>query len=562
MLETYWDQSPYYNAFCPYDTNELKMTPCGCTATATGQIMKYYNYPASGHGSKCYTHPEYGDQCADYGNTQYLWDSMPVALSGESSAAQVNAVATLLYHIGVAVDMDYSPQGSGGKTANYGNGAAPSSENAFKYNFGYSPYIYTAFQSDYSLAEWKRLMKNELNEGRPVLYAGYDEQQEGHAFVCDGYNMQGKFHFNWGWSGNGDGFYSLDDLNPHSTLGNMGLYFNHFGTATIGIEPFDEFGTATTINVEVAGVDGASTEGCTVSGAGHYNFGDTVILLARATQESMRFVSWSDGCRYNPRETVATGGNLTFTALFAPLCSDTIYYSTCGNAMNRDAKADTTMGKDSIWGIRLPASALRAHHNLTAVEFMGKDTATYILTVYGGTEQPEEILYRDTLTANFPYPYSWYSHTLTAPTIIDGAHSVWVVLKCTEISKPGIFSLYGGNGDGLLAGESLTPRNDLYSWMIRCFFEPDGTRIEVVEDPEQITLYPNPASGILHIDVKQASGPAQMQVTDLTGRVVMTRHISDMANRTALDVSHLPKGLYMLRITADGTCHTAKFSVR
>ena len=450
MLATLWDQSPYYNALCPYDSVAHSIPPCGCTATATAQIMKAFNHPAKGYGSESYTHSRYGTLAADYGNTSYRWDTMPVKLSEYSNDTQILAVAEIIYHVGVAVHMAYNTAGSAGKTASYGYGGEPSSENALKYNFGYSPYIWSAFRIDYTLDEWKELMISELRAGRPILYAGYDEVQSGHAFVLDGYNsVSDRYHFNWGWGGKYNGYYKLDNLTPSTGNSSSGYNFNLFATATIGIEPYDRFGEATTIVTTSAEGPG------TVAGAGTFNFGDTITLTATASNRASRFVQWSDGCRYNPRQTVATGGELNFTALFAPLRSDTLRFHTCDNAMNRASNLPEGLGRDSVWGVRIPPEAIKSGARLNAIRFMGRREATHTLIILSGTDSPETELYSATFYDSLAYPFTWHQHDLTAPIAAPEGQSLWVVLKCTEIDTPGVFSIYGGNPYGILSGADL-----------------------------------------------------------------------------------------------------------
>lgn len=543
FLTTTWNQSPYYNALCPYDSANHGRAVCGCTATATAQIMKFFNHPATGYGNCTYTHRRLGELSADY-NVDYQWDSMPTALNANSSDAQINAVATLIYHIGVAVSMDYSANGSGGKTASYGYGGEPSSENAFKYNFKYSPYVWTAFCIDYTTDEWKALMKNELNNGRPILYAGYDEKQAGHAFVIDGYNTYGLYHLNWGWGGNADGDFRITNLNPND------YNFNLFATATIGIEPYNGWDTVgqTTVNATVEGIRGASAADGIVTGSGSYSFGDTITMLATATNEWTRFVQWSDGCKYNPRVTVATGGEVSFTAQFAPMRCDTMRYFTCDNSMNRASNVTPGLGSDTIWGIKLPAASLRNHQLLSDVVFMGRKAGTHTLTVYTGTDHPKAVAYQATFFDSLDYAYTFYTHHLSQPVAVDGTESLWIVLKCTDVDTPGVFSIYGGNPNGLLAGEDLHSLNasSLFSWMIEGRFTWDGVGIEEVSPSEfEVLLSPNPAKGKVRVTLPGLSDVAVLQVYDMGGLLVRQFSVSDQTT----DIEGLVPGMYIVKVS-------------
>ena len=65
-----------------------------------------------GTGSHQYIHDNYGLLSADY-NIPYQWTLMPNVLSSSSSAEEISAVATLMYHCGVSVEMEYAPGVSG-----------------------------------------------------------------------------------------------------------------------------------------------------------------------------------------------------------------------------------------------------------------------------------------------------------------------------------------------------------------------------------------------------------------------------------------------------------------
>lgn len=228
MLTTQWNQSPYYNALCPSGT------PAGCVVTAMAQVMKYWNHPAVGNGSHSYYEDDYGTLSADFGSTTYDWDNMPNRLNSGSSALQVNAVATLCYHLGVAVEMDYSPEGSGAQVL--GSGAC--SQTALVDYFGYESTLSGIEKYNYTDAGWVETLKEELEEGRPILYAGYDNSA-GHAFVFDGYDANSRFHVNWGWGGSYDGYFAMGALNPAGggTGTNTSNTFNYYNQAVIGIEP-------------------------------------------------------------------------------------------------------------------------------------------------------------------------------------------------------------------------------------------------------------------------------------------------------------------------------------
>lgn len=234
LVDTRWNQSPYYNALCP------SSSVTGCVATAMAQIMKYWDYPSNGSGFHSYNHSTYGTLSANFGSTTYQWSSMPNNVNSSN-----NAVATLMYHCGVSVDMDYSPQVSGAYVITAQSPVQHCSEYALKNYFGYDPSMQGVVRSGYNDNQWINLLKGELDASRPILYAGFGSGG-GHAFVCDGYDNNNFFHFNWGWGGAYDGFFSINALNPSGTGtgGGTGGY-NSGHQILMGIKPLGGGGGGT-----------------------------------------------------------------------------------------------------------------------------------------------------------------------------------------------------------------------------------------------------------------------------------------------------------------------------
>ena len=246
LIQTKWNQRAPYNNLCPGTGSDKAVT--GCVATAMAQLMKYWNFPGQGDGSKTYTNPTYGTLSADFGATTYDWANMTNTYSNSSSNASKNAVATLMYHCGVSVEMRYGAQGSGAATL----GSSISAESALKKYFFYKSTLKGYNKSSFSDETWINMLKGDLNFLRPILYKGYGELG-GHSFVCDGYDVNNNFHFNWGWGGRYDGFYALTCLNPD--IG--GTLTNNQG-AVIGIEPNNGL-FATPDELDISGLGGSKT---------------------------------------------------------------------------------------------------------------------------------------------------------------------------------------------------------------------------------------------------------------------------------------------------------------
>jgi len=232
LLTTKWNQSPYYNAMCPYDNNQSARSVTGCVATAMAQIMKYWNHPAKGVGSHSYVHSKYGTLSANFSITNYNWSNMPNQVTSTN-----NDVATLMYHCGVSVNMDYSPSVSGAYVISEASQTENCSEFAFKEYFDYSSSTIGVRRSSYTESVWIQMLKEELDNQRPIMYAGFGSGG-GHAFVCDGYDTGNYFHFNWGWGGVYDGYFTINALNPGTggTGGGSGN-FNQHQQAIFNLEP-------------------------------------------------------------------------------------------------------------------------------------------------------------------------------------------------------------------------------------------------------------------------------------------------------------------------------------
>lgn len=208
LMKTKWDQDEPYNNAIPSLGKYYEPFVTGCGATAIAQIMKYYEYPKLGKGSYSYI-IDYGvDEItfgADFGSTQYDWANMlDTYTPGAYNTAEANAVATLMYHVGVAMDMVYDDAESGG-SASFTSAGAKALTTYFDYDKGATMERREYYTDD----QWETLVYNDLLAGHPVFYSG-QSPEGGHAFVCHGYDAEtDRFYFNWGWGGYCDGYFPL-----------------------------------------------------------------------------------------------------------------------------------------------------------------------------------------------------------------------------------------------------------------------------------------------------------------------------------------------------------------
>jgi hypothetical protein len=212
LLATNWHQNSPWNLYCPSGHGGPGGRAwAGCVAVAMAQVTRYWSYPYRGSGSHSYYHDLYGVLSANFEETIYEWSNMPNNTSTASTAL-------LLYHLGVSVEMYYGSAGSGAQSSDV--------RDALVQHFYYHPDGEHIVRSDYTTAAWMNILKDQLDIGLPLYYSG-----GGHAFNCDGYDEEDYFHFNCGWSGNYNGYYHINSLNPG------GSNFNANQEAVINLYP-------------------------------------------------------------------------------------------------------------------------------------------------------------------------------------------------------------------------------------------------------------------------------------------------------------------------------------
>lgn len=419
LMETEWGQNPYYNELCPENASGVK-TVTGCVATAMGQVMRYWQWPDVGVDSHSYTCPNYGTQSANFGTTTYDWAHMPNRLTAISDSADIAAVATLLYHCGVAVDMVYGTLSQGGSAAydimyeGYDLNT-PCAENALRTYFKYSPALYGAARKCFTDAEWAALMKNEIDHRRPVLYGG-GGPAGGHEFVCDGYDTNGFFSFNWGYDGDDNGFFSLGNVAIDANYS-----FNRNQTAIIGIKPDTLYGS--NIACMVTAVSADASRG-SVAGGGTYPYRDTVTLTATAA-EGYRFHCWSNGATVNPYQLLAH--DVSLEAIFKGALmedSDTLSYT---GTMTEDIGV-YSMFSNYRMGIKIPAEFLQGHNCLTAVDNYTHNHPIVVHVHIGGDDAPGPIVHSQQYQGSESV-FAWHRIVLDSAVAITPDSNLWITIQ-------------------------------------------------------------------------------------------------------------------------------------
>ncbi len=247
ILTSTWNQDWPYNDACPPDAaGPHGKTYAGCVATAMGQLLYYFRYPVQGTGSYSYSCPGYGDLSADFSTADYDWSAMSDAIDRSNPE-----IAKLLYHLGISVDMQYGPDGSG----MYNHKAAYSLRTYFRFN----PQTQYLFRDSTDL-DWDSVIINHLDRRIPLYYAGWSVPNiNGHAFICDGYQDSTMFHFNFGWGGNTDGYYVIDPLVPGGSNFNLAQELVINATPYEVGNPFPSIGCQGETTLE--SFDGSLTDG-------------------------------------------------------------------------------------------------------------------------------------------------------------------------------------------------------------------------------------------------------------------------------------------------------------
>ena len=214
LCQTLWNQNFPWNSQCPEDTTGSGgHVYAGCVATAMGQVMKFWEWPNTGTGSYSYNPAGYAQQSANFGQTEYHFELMPNVLDSTSTEEEYFEIAQLLHHLGISVDMQYSGNGSGA----YSEMVPNALRNYFRYNCDEHETNWGGgwWGGGYPNEQWAQMLKDGgLDEQIPLYYSGSDDSGSGgHAFVCDGYDENDYFHFNWGWSGRDDAWCPIGALN-------------------------------------------------------------------------------------------------------------------------------------------------------------------------------------------------------------------------------------------------------------------------------------------------------------------------------------------------------------
>ena len=501
LIQTKWNQNKYYNDLCPAVSDGPNgHAYTGCIATAMAQIMKYWSYPSTGIGSHSYT---WNGQIlnADFGATTYDWNNMldyyeyyyengtdPYAQwLSEPSAEEIAAVATLMYHCGVSVEMEYGGSSTGGS-------GAPTLyvADALKTYFNYKNTAHYEQKSsnstiNYTDAEWITMLKADLDANRPIQYGGLDPNGNGgHAFVCDGYNSDDYFHFNWGWAGRYNGYFSINNLDTGANSGEAGAgngVYTRDQEAVFGIEPGSMVPAPNNLTYTLSGLNDITLTWDAVNAASSYNVYRDGNLISNTTSttysETVPFGTHDYYVRCvdaNSQLSLLSNTVTVTIAYLTPIVTD-LTANLSGNNANltwtapewcypETPSATLTYGDGNMNGMN--SSQYWAHRYLTddlsqyankaiyKISFYACETGSYTCYIYkGATEQQygEYIIFWPTTlmaskTIEVTNTSNWIDIDLDELVIIDGEEDLWIIMNDPNNGNNGRFSAVFSNNPG------------------------------------------------------------------------------------------------------------------
>lgn len=205
LTKSTWGQDEPMDRLCPMSGDERAAVGCGPLAMA--QIMYYWKYPTEVDALEAYqaswsqwisalpaTTFDYSLMLDAY--TIYNPSTGGVSL-GTYTDEQANEVAKLCRYCGQACKVRYASS-SGAYSYDQRDGFKKMGFNDNVKLIGIDPAYYCDNSNKYTEDEWKALIYAELEAGHPIPYHNLDFI-DGHAWVLDGVDADGKFHMNWGW---------------------------------------------------------------------------------------------------------------------------------------------------------------------------------------------------------------------------------------------------------------------------------------------------------------------------------------------------------------------------
>lgn len=423
LVETKWNQNYPYNYFCPEGAGGPGgHCYAGCVATAAAQLMRYWSHPIQGQGSHTYypeDHPEYGPLTANFGETTYDWANMPNSISSSSPIEQIEAVALLIYHAGVSVDMNYRPSSSGAVT-----GLLCQTMPAY---FFYTDQMANLYREEYTHEEYMQLIIKAIDMNWPMVHRG-----GGHAYVLDGYNDNDMVHFNWGWSGSSDGWFNIDE---HGYTEGESVIYNYVPAEIYAATP----NMPTDLNV-VASTDGTLSAALT--------WKNPMITLTNQNLAAIdQIVVERNGQVVYTEDNPTPGAEMSIVDETVPYYDvfDYAVYAVVNGQRGASAVAEKVLVSPTCnWKIIMQSSAFQGWNGGYVILYSGTGKEICRLTTTNSSPQSVE----------FAVPVGQVSFGWSRPR--NNVNNVTIIIKDSENNT---MYTYQGNTSGLTEGILLEANN-------------------------------------------------------------------------------------------------------
>lgn len=613
LVTTRWTQEKYYNTLCPYNPrnsyNDDYHTPVGCVALTMANIMFYYRYPENGYGAVMYMPKEYDDvtgeliytypvQTANYSNTVYDYDAIGTSLSEYNGE-----LARLLYHCGVATKMNYGFDGSGTQSEY----AMTALQTHFFYNQNAQfQNISDVVTTDSLLYKWVNKAKAELDARRPLFYSGSSSIPEvgGHAWIVDGYTTIGDatyFHVNWGWAGQDNGYYLINNQNTTSSgsfnaEGSNDMMLSLMPDSAAIAKPAESFKRVT------------SSFGTISDGAGNMKYAQNsnrrwMIAAADATSYTFNFnkleVKEGDKVIIYNGPTEASGIKAQFSGSYLPAaCND--YQASSGsqqgNYEGEALPAAVTVNADSVLVVFTSTANSETDYgfvlsykvNSFGVEgCTNKTVKSQTATLTGKpNDDINDDNYRlanvceydlqlgftnrlvyvfdkfDLKEGDFVDIYNYkniMTRELVAHYDIYNAPSIGEVFT---LDVP-TFNMAGSASSSRFTIRFASDNKDAGTGFELTYYG-ENTAISSLEDMK-VNVYPNPAVANLNVEViAEEAQQINAKVVDFAGRTIFTEDINHIGGTTTyqIPVNTLAKGVYFLHLDTNNGSNIQKFIVK
>ena len=521
LLPTIWHQNYPYNSQCPEDPEGAGgHVYAGCVATAMAQVMRFWNWPPQGTGSHTYTPDGYEQQTANFGETEYHFELMPTAIDSTSSEEDIFYIAQFQHHCGIAVDMQYTGHGSGA----YSFSVPPALREYFRYTCDDDVTLSFWGFNFYTIEQWIQMLKDGgLSEGMPLYYSGSDDGGAGgHAFVCDGYDENDYFHFNWGWSGKDDAWCPIGALNTtkyafndsNSFIGNIKPNTPDYYLRPENITDFEVVENEDLTGVSITWTNPANDLNGTP-------LTDFTVYVYRNEELVFQSEGVKGGTRMEITDTDLEQGHYIYSVI-------------AGNEYGFNEKDNKTLlvGSkcDIVFELADECGNGWKGASISVTDEKG-DRIAVITMEEGSTKTVVMPLLSENL--NFYWNHGWF-HT-------DEQYDT--DYECSFVIK---------NGDD----EILYTSGELSDGLFLEYNNTCEDAVEEIESANNIHLYPNPTNGIVNIE---AEGQMTISVINMLGQKILEMNATD---NVTIDLSGNGSGIYMVRIeTANGTM-TEKVSIR